>query len=786
MSSSRSRRPARILPHLLRAALLACAALPLVPAAAQVRGAETGERVLPVDVTVNGGPGGIWPIVSRDGMLYAPVEAFAAWRLQARPDTPTISYRGLRYFPVAAVTGIETRLDEAKGVLELSVPADAFTATRLTRELASVLPRSPTVPAAFVNYDLNFSRTGGPVPTRGLGLLGEVGTSGSWGVLTQTFVAPNLAEGEQRGVTRLETSYRRDFPEQGYTLIAGDSIFRTGLLGRNAYFGGLQFGTNFGLAPYINRQPAPLVAGETRAPSTVQLYVNDVLRQTSRVPAGPFTIENVPVMSGNGDITVRVRDILGRETVLTQPFLITAELLADGLDDWSVEIGKLREGLGAKSWDYGEAFATGMWRRGLSNTTTGEARLELAQGRTVAGLAGVHAAGSQWLLRGGAMASRHENLGNGARWLLGVERPGYTTTIGASAEGSTRDFRSLGEDDASVPVRLQLAAQASWAGDWGRLGLALAHQQTFDQEAVSTYSLTYGTTLRNNWQLSAFYTQAFGQADGFTVGASLVIPLDRRTVTSTSVQFQQDRAEFYSSITRSPEHRNGWAWRGLVAHQGEGRAEAGATYLSPHGLFTAEAAWQRARTDLRLGAVGGALWTQNRLFALRRFESSAAIVSVPGYEGVGVGIGSQATTRTDGGGMVLLESLNAYQKNPVRLDANDLPISAEIESIEQDIVPPWRSVARVQFDVRGGKAALVTLVLDDGQPAPAGATLRIAGEDREFFVARRGEAYVTGLKADNRLQMQWRDQRCDLELSIPPGAPEIARVGPLRCQGVAR
>lgn len=777
--SSRAGRP------LLWTTLLACT-LHFTPADAQDKAIETGERVLPVDVSINGGAGGIWPIVSRDSVLYAPVDAFANWRLLVRPDTAAIDYRGFRYYPISAVTGVEARLDAEKATLELSIPPDAFTATRLARELSAVRPRSPVVPAVFLNYDLNYSHVGGPVPTDGLGLLGEVGASGGWGVLTQTFVAPNLVSGNARGLTRLETSFRRDFPEQGYTFTGGDSVFRTGLLGRNAYFGGVQFGTNFSLAPYINRQPVPLIAGETSTPSTVQLYVNDVLRETSNVPPGPFTLDNLPVLSGNGDVTVRVRDILGRETLITQPFLITADLLAPGLNDWSVEAGKLRDDLGTESGNYGETFAAGMVRRGLSTTTTGELRLELSRSLSAAGLAAVHAVGSSLVLRGGAMASRHDRLGTGTRWLLGFERPGYGTTLAATLEGNTRGFRSLGEADASVPVRLQAAAQASWAGKWGRFGLAVAYQEPYDDEAVSTYSLNWGTAVRGNWQLNTYYTRVFGRSDGYTLGAMLVIPLDRRTNTSTSVQVQKDRTEFYSSATHSPPGATGWAWRALAAHQREARAEAAVNYLSPHGLFSAEAAARPHQTDLRLGAVGGAVWVKDKVFAVPRFDQSAALVSVSGQEDVGVGIGAHASQKTDAQGLALVNRLMAYQGNPVRLDPNDLPLSAEIESIEQDVVPPWRSVAAVDFKVRGGMAALLSIVLDDGVPAPPGATLRIEGEDQQFLVARRGEAYVTGLKATNRLRLQWRDRQCSLVVQLPPGSPEISRVGPLRCVGVAR
>jgi outer membrane usher protein len=789
MSPCRNRGRTELLFLFLRMTVVACCASSLPPTAAQTSGMETGERVLPVEVTINKGTGGIWPIVSRDGVLYAPVEAFAQWRMQVRPDTATIDYRGFRYYPVTAVPGLQARLDPDSGILELTGGAESFAATRLTRELSSVLPRTPAVPAVFVNYDLNLTHSAARVSSSRLGLLGEIGTSGAWGVFTQTFVAPDLLDtASHREVVRLETTYRRDFPDQGHTLSLGDGVFRTGLLGRNAYFGGVQFGTNFSLAPYISRTPVPLIAGETSTPSTVQLYVNDVLRQTTNVPAGPFTLENLPVLSGNGEVSVRVRDILGRETVITQPFLVTGELLAPGINDWSVEAGKLRLDLGSESSHYGQAFAAGMLRRGLGFTTTGEARLEVTRTRRGVGLAAVQAFGSSWMLRGGAMASHDEALGHGSRWLLGVDHPDYSGSFSATLEANTRAFRTLGDDASHVPVKLQFAAQASWALQWGRVGTAFALQRLYDQASVATYSVNYSTTLRHNWHLNAYYTRALGSAaSGYTIGALLTVPIDRHTHSASSVQHQNRRTEFYTSVTHTPAATTGWAWRALAAQQGERRVEGGVNYLSQRGLFTGEISARRDTTDLRLGAVGGVLWTQNRLFATPRFDRSAALVEVPGYANVGVGLGAQTGLATDADGVVLVNRLLPYQKNPIRLDANDLPLTAEIDSIEYEAVPPWRSVSKVKFAVRGGRAALLTITLDDGEPAPAGATVSIEGEDRDFLVARRGEAYVTGLKESNRLQLQWQGQVCSLH--VPLGAhadADIARVGPLRCQGVAR
>jgi outer membrane usher protein len=131
--------------------------------------------------------------------------------------------------------------------------------------------------------------------------------------------------------------------------------------------------------------------------------------------------------------------------------------------------------------------------------------------------------------------------------------------------------------------------------------------------------------------------------------------------------------------------------------------------------------------------------------------------------------------------------LMAYQDNSVRVDPNELPMSAELDSIEQIAVPPWRSAVKVVFPVRSGRGALLRIVFDDGDVAPAGAIARIKGDSQEFYVARRGEAFVTGLQTTNRVMLDWKRQQCEFEVTLPAETPdEVPRLGPLLCTGVTR
>lgn len=751
---------------------------------------ETRVRVYPLEVLLNGAPVGIWPIVERDGQIFAPPEAFEAWRVRRSGQDEPLEYKGLSYFPVSSLPGANAHVDVVQSTLRLDVAAEAFAGIRTQRHQAASVPQDAIVPSVFLNYDINYnnSQFRDADGSRSMGVVGELGYSSALGLLTSSFAVRDLVTSlpeTKAKLLRLETTLRRDLPMQGLTLNFGDATTRSGYLGRPTLFGGLQIGSNFGLAPQVNRQPLPVIMGQTLTPSTVQLYVNDVLRQTARVPAGQFTIDSVPAIVGNGDVSVVVRDILGRETVITQPFFISADLLAPGLNDWSLEAGRLREDLGSSSSRYGQPFVGGMWRRGLTPTITAEGRAEVSRTRSTLGLAGVAALGGSYLARAGLAGSRDEQLGPGARWSVGLDWRGKANSVLVNAAGSSRVFRYLAEPESAVPSRLEVAAQAGFfLGPYGRLGAGLAMQFPYGTQRISTASLSYTTVLRDNWQLNVGVSRVVGPSSATGFSISVNIPLSRRSAAAVSMQSRGGRLDAYGSFSRSPEGAYGTAWRVLGGYQGEPRAEASIYHFGTSGIASGDFSATRDETHLRLGAVGGLLYTSGKIHALPRHDSSAALVQVPGYRGVGVGLGHQVSARTDADGYALVPRLNAYQSNPIRLDPNDLPITAEIDSIELPAVPAWRSVARVVFPVRGGRAAVIRVMLEDGQAAPTGASVRIGGEPRDFYVGRRGEAYVTGLQARNRLRLSWKGASCELDVDLPEGGvDEVARVGPITCQG---
>jgi len=752
----------------------------------------SGDRVMPLDVIVNGVRSGTWTLLERGGKLYAPPDAFQEWRL-IRGAT-SVPYRGESWYALSEIAGFQARLNFADQSIELDFLPSAFNAVRIANEGAMARPTlSESIPAAFFNYDLNFQSTTGTglsASSRDLGGLFEAGWTGPFGLLTSSFVGRNLASSDPAAHSefkRLETTFTRNFLESNSTLRLGDTYSRGGLSSQPIYFGGLQYAKDYSLQPGFITQPVPVLAGISAAPSTVELFINNSLRQVTQVPPGPFRIDNVPALAGAGEARLVVRDILGRETVITQALIGNARMLEAGLNDWSFELGWPREGLGTANADYGRLFTSGYYKQGLSKFLTLEGNAELSRDVRRLGGGVLYALPFASVGQAGFSVSQDEAGRTGRNWQLGVERSGLEHGIAASIVGASRDFRQVGVPLGEPSLRGVISYSYTNA-NIGQIGLSYGVVDSDLTGRTQTVNLIYSVRVGLRSSLSVSASRVTGASSGSAVGLTLNVPLDNRVLVSAGAGVRGGEQEYFAGFSRSLSAETGWGYRGNAGQRSGGKyAEGGVLYQADKFFASADVSAGSQQSAVRLGLIGGAVWADGMVFATRRVQDSFAIVEVPGYAGVGVGFQSGNLTSTDPSGRALLPRLLPFQRNSIRLDPSELPISAELDSIEMDVVPALRSAVKITFPVRTGRGALVRVVLDDGQPAPAGAEMEIAGDAKVFYVARRGEVFLTGMQPANRVRLHWKNKTCTMDIPLPPGTKdEIARVGPVVCTGVAR
>lgn len=754
------------------------------------------EKLLALAVKVNGTPGGSWVLLERDGKLYAPVSAFKQWRLLETHAGASIEHRGRTWRELTPIPGYKAEFNLAEQAVALSFAPSELAPLTLGQPYRRA-PLGPVLPAVFLNYDLSYQHVErrGVGRRRDLGALTELGFSGSAGVFTSTAVArevptPTATEGEAArrrssypwsyplDWTRLETAFRTDDEERNLTLIAGDSATRAGMWGRSVYFGGIQLGRNFALSPGLATYPRPLIAGQSAAPSTLELYVDDVLRETQRVPAGPFSIDSLPMLTGSGQVRVVVRDQLGRETMISEDFHATPNLLEPGLSDFAVQAGRVRLNLGRESSDYGAAFGSGLYRYGLAPAATLELRGEASRQTSGAGAGVAIALPWQMVAQAGLAASRNDIAGSGRRAVLDLQRPTIRHSFGMRYEESSPAWREVGALPA-IHKSIASARYSTRGGPW-YFGLAAVQTTLGTGERLRTASANATLQLPGSAALTFTATRISGLTSADALSVSLSIPLGGGVMAIGQVGAREGGTDARATVTRNPGVGLGLGAHGTIGKlQGRDYAEGGAFYQGEHATFSGEVHTEEAFQGARLGLQGALVASDGTLFATRALRSSWAIVEVPGQEDVGVQVHSAVRARTGADGKTLVMGLAPYLPNRLRLDPNDLPIGAELDTIEGEVVPRARRGVKLAFQIRPGRAALLVLSLPDGAPAPHGALLSV-GEER-FYVGAHGRAFVTGIEPGAIARLAWEGGSCEIPLELPAGEEEVPTLR-LRCR----
>ncbi|MBW8723225.1 MAG: fimbrial biogenesis outer membrane usher protein, partial [Polaromonas sp.] len=128
---------------------LAAQAQTTPPANAPPATRAANDRLLPLEVFINSTKGGVWTLLERNGVLYAPDDAFEEWRLIRRAGAQEIQFQGQRWYALSSIPGFEARLNFADQSVDLIFSPAAFNAVRLTQEAAMRPPLSPSIPAVF-------------------------------------------------------------------------------------------------------------------------------------------------------------------------------------------------------------------------------------------------------------------------------------------------------------------------------------------------------------------------------------------------------------------------------------------------------------------------------------------------------------------------------------------------------------------------------------------------------------------------------------------------------------
>jgi len=745
--------------------------------------------------------------VHRFGAMVALSPEGWRWlRLKAPPSAETVLHDGRSFRPLPSST-LDWHIDEASQTLVIEAPPAAFLGGTFVAGAAPVAAAAPAGRGAYVNYETQWqqatgSSSGSGRPSAQLLLEGATfGTTGTFAssALVQRGPSRRLSSTTTTGAatattnttttTRLDTSWTLEDPARMAQMRLGDTLSQPGTWGRTLRYGGVQWSTDFSLRPGFQPSVPPVLRGEAALPSTVDVYVDNVRRMQGRVEPGAFEVAEVPVINGRGEVRMVVRDLLGREQVIVQPYFAHAALLRPGLRAVSAELGAVRQDWGLASGRYGPPLATYTDRLGIDDTFTREWRLEWTAHQRALGASGSWLLPAGTLLQAGAAASESA-AGGGTLLFAAAEHPARDWTGNVQWRWGSRRFVQLGQVAQGARMRNLLAAALgrSWQG-FG-LGASLVEQAPWQGRRQQIVALNGHTRHGPAGTLSLFVAHdRLGGGTGVSLlwqvalggGQSVAWSAARRAGTAAplhtlqwqAMPMQEDGAAVHLEATRGEWRRDA----AQVAWSGERARLSGAVVHAISG------------TEVRAGAGGSVAWIGDSVFVGRRIDDSFAIVDVGGHAGVQVLHDHRPVARTDAHGRALVTGLRGREVNHLSVDGAELPLLAEVQALELAVLPPARSGVAVALPLRRTRSARFRLVDAAGQPLPPGSHFTVEGDEdlRRFPVGFDGLAFATGLAKRStlvalvpsghacraELVLPEPDREAPNNLAAPPGPPDL-------------
>lgn len=741
-------------------------------------------QALYLEVVLNGSPTRNIAHFTRDGAhFYAGSDTLRQLGFRNLPD----GTQGARY-DLAALPDVTFAYDEEHQRCTISAPPRLLdqAATVLNAPL-STIPQPQASPGLLLNYDLYATRDNNR--SFGLSASSELRAFNAWGVLSTTQLSRvTNSPGTDWGAdsVRLDTTFSRSFVDSATSLRIGDVISGNLAWTRATRLGGIQLQRDFALQPDLITFPVPAFYGQANLPSTVDLYINGLKQYSNDVPAGPFQLNTLPVVNGNGQAQIVVTDAMGRQNTLDFSFYTTSQLLRAGLSDYSLEVGFARTNYGTQSFSYASnPAASGTYRYGVADWLTVEGHAEATAGVANGGAGAIVEVGRAGIVNiAGAASSGHGRSGSqvelGYNWRN--DRLNFSVDSTRSF-GNYRDVASLYGQ--LPPKRIDRAVAGIMLGRLGSVGVSYVQQQYPNQPRARFASAYYFKSLGHRCSLNLSANQNLDVHTDRNVFLGISVSLGGGRSASVSAQHDGhgNLATLDASQPINPD--GGYGWRVRVqdgnATRG-GQAEVGVR--SEQGQLLAGVDNLNDATRAYADASGALVFMDSQFFAARRIDDAFAVVSTNGVAGVPVMLENRPIGKTNASGDLLVTPLNAYQRNKLAIDPMQLPADVRIDRVDAEVTPSDRAGTLVRFGIEPIRAASVVLHDTTGKPLAVGSTVQLKGvAASSAVVGYDGVVYLEGLGVHNALQVTTPAGACAAAFDYRAQAQAVPVIGPLVCTG---
>ncbi|EBS5119704.1 outer membrane usher protein PefC [Salmonella enterica subsp. enterica serovar Telelkebir] len=614
-----------------------------------------------------------------------------------------------------------------------------------------------------VNYNANANT--GRHNTSAFGSADLKANVGRW-VVSSSATASTGDSGDNEATINMFTATRA-IRSLSADLAVGKTSTGDNLLGSTGTYG-VSLSRNNSMKPG-NLGYTPVFSGIADGPSRVTLTQNGRMLYSEMVPAGPFSVTDVPLYT-SGDVTMTVTGDDGREQKQVFPLSVMSGQLSPGEHEFSVAAGMpdddsdLEGGVFAASYGYGldglTLRAGGVFNRDWQGASAG----------TVLGLGYLGAVSADGAY---ATAKYRDGSRSGNKVQLAWNKQLALTGTGLRVSWSRQ---SAEYEDMSSFDPTELWGQENHGrrikNEWnagisqpvgGLFSLSVSGWQRSYYPASTTGSYRYaGDNGRDTGITGTLSTQIKGVSlnlgwsgsrntqgeNNWSASASVSVPFtlfDRKYSSSTSVSTGKDGGTGFSTgVSGTLNDRFSYGFGGGRDSGGGGTGYLNASYSGDRAYLSGTMNHSTGSgTSGSVSASGSVLAVpaaRDVMFS-RNSNDTVAVVNVKDTPGVKVTSGD-GQTNGDGN---LVVSLNSYDWNTVTIDAGTLPLNTELATTSMKVVPTDSAVVWMPFDALKVHRYLLQVKQRNGEFVPGGTWARDSRNTPLGFVANNGVLMINAV-----------------------------------------
>ncbi|HDT4049098.1 TPA: fimbrial biogenesis usher protein [Enterobacter bugandensis] len=527
------------------------------------------------------------------------------------------------------------------------------------------------------------------------------------------------------------------------------------------------------------------VTGIARNPQArVDIRQGGQLIYSTLVPAGPFSLDDVPLANLNTDLNVTVTESDGSEnhfTVAASTFRSNHVGRAPG---FTMAVGRVE--------DMQDSRYENPWVVSANNGWSINKRMNFMAGMV---MADNHYYGFSGNLDTVPVQNLYASLGFLASIDNQTQTDGNKTTldlgyslpwgVGISLGGSygTPDYREMqelyGDEDDISQTKYDTNVGINWSNlTLGRFSLSYYRNESWNSEYdsrrfISSWSQSFKYfNISVNWESDV---SRGDESDNDLFYVNVSIPLGRTGVTT-------------SSWYRESEGKSSYGTRAMGALNAENQYVVGVS--QDHDENTTN--WDSSLnsnlhyTNLALSAGGDNDSNYNYSAALSggivahgdgvtfspyRVEDTYAIAKLDKpVAGIEIAT-SRGSVWTDKWGQAVVPSLSPYRESNIEINTQSLPGNLDVRNGRTAIKASHGAVARWEFATLSQRRVLLAISRADGTPLPEGVTIVNEAGDYVTTAPEDGVIFLNDISAGQPLYARLEEGRCKLTYTLPEAEP---------------